>query len=590
MCGITGIIGSPNRDLLLRMRDRLRHRGPDDEGVYLNGDAGLGFRRLSILDLETGRQPMRGCRPIWIVFNGEIYNHRELRSRLSSHPFRSRSDTEVLLHLYEEKGEECVRELQGMFAFAIWDEEKRTLFAARDRFGKKPFVYWADGSRFAFASEIAALLEHPEIPRRLDPEALAHYLAYMVVPAPRTMLREVRKLPPAHFLSWDGSLRVRRYWEPSFRVVEADDYEERVSAAVTGAVRRRLDADVPIGAFLSGGVDSTIVAGSMPRGTATFSIGFEEEEFSELRFAREAARSFGANHHECTVRGQDASVLPELIERFGEPFGDSSAIPTFLLAKMAAEHVKVALSGDGGDECFGGYLRYEALARMSQLRRVPAGVLKFLSGFVSRATSRGERIGRLLGSLRRPLEELYADLVTCFPGDLRREIGVDGEVLGRIRDPFRRAGGDAVHAASSTDLVTYLPDDLLVKVDIASMANSLEVRCPFLDPEVVDLAMSIPTPLKRRKAILKSAFRDLLPPRIRRRGKMGFGVPLAQWLRGELRPLVEDALLGKSSRERGIFSPSTVERLVREHLTGSRDHRDRLWLLLVFEMWARRFL
>ncbi|MBI2901899.1 MAG: asparagine synthase (glutamine-hydrolyzing), partial [Planctomycetes bacterium] len=487
-------------------------------------------------------------------------------------------------------GPDCVRDLQGMFAFAIWDEEKRTLFAARDRLGKKPFVYWAGDGRFVFASEIAALLEHPAVPRRLDREALAHYLAWLVVPAPLTMLDGVRKLPPGHALTWDGRLSVRRYWEPRVEIGEAEDYEERIVAALTDAVRRRLVADVPVGAFLSGGIDSTIVAGLMPRGSRTFSIGFEEEKFSELPYAREAARAFGSAHHEEVVRADSAAVLPELIERYGEPFGDSSAIPTYFVSKATARHVKVALSGDGGDECFAGYLRYEAMAHLARLRRVPEALLRFVSRLVPRATGRGERIGRLLGASKRPIEDLYIDLVTVFPREMRAELGARGEVRARVAEPFLRAGADPVTAASFADLVTYLPDDLLVKVDIASMANGLEVRCPFLDPEVVDLAFRIPARLKRRKSVLKRAFRDLLPPAIRRRAKMGFAVPLAEWLRGPLRGLLEDALLGKTARERGIFPPAVVERLVREHLSGARDHRDRLWLLLVFELWARRFL
>jgi asparagine synthase (glutamine-hydrolysing) len=349
---------------------------------------------------------------------------------------------------------------------------------------------------------------------------------------------------------------------------------------------------VPIGAFLSGGIDSTIVCGLMAReGPArTYSIGFEEEKFSELPHAREAARAFGTDHHEFVVRADSAAVLPLLVERYGEPFGDSSAIPTWFVARETARHVKVALSGDGGDECFAGYLRHEAIARLSRLKRIPAAALKAAAWLFPETTLRGERIRRLLRTTAMPLPDLYLDLVTTFTPEMKAELGVDGEVRDRIAEPFSRVRGDPVTAAGYTDLLTYLPDDILVKVDIASMANGLEVRCPFLDPEVVDLAFRIPGPRKRGKAALKRAFRELLPAKIRRRGKMGFAVPLAEWLRGPLRSLMEDALLGREARERGVFAPGPVERWVREHLSGKRDHRDRLWLLLMFELWARKFL
>lgn len=581
MCGICGIVGSPDPAVLRRMRDRLAHRGPDDEGEYLSADAALGFRRLSIIDLEGGHQPMRGCRDLHLVFNGEIYNYRELRAKIS-HPFRTNTDSEVILHLYEEKGPDCVRDLQGMFAFAIWDADHRTLFAARDRLGKKPFVYWTDGKTFAFASEIAALLE-AGMERRLDPDALSEYLTYLVVPEPRTMLQGIRKLSPAHTLTWNGSLKVRRYWEPA-----PSGDPERVREVVTRAVKKRLVADVPIGAFLSGGIDSTIVAGLMAKEgpTRTYSIGFREEKYSELPYAREAASRFGTEHHEFVVSAESEEVLPLLIERYGEPFGDSSMIPTYFVSRETAKHVKVALSGDGGDESFAGYLRHEAIAKLSKYRKIPAPVLSAAAALFPSSTGRGERIRRLLKSSKRPLAELYLDLVTFFTPEMKEELGIRGDASARILEPFARFE-DPVSAAGYTDLVTYLPDDILVKVDIASMANGLEVRCPFLDPEVVELGLAIPSKLKRGKAILKKAFADLLPPKIRSRKKMGFSIPLAEWLRGRWRGLLEDTLLGPL---RGPFQREAVGRLVREHLAGTRDHRDRLWLLLMFELWARRFL
>jgi asparagine synthase (glutamine-hydrolysing) len=585
MCGIAGVIGG-GADVRA-MTARLRHRGPDDEGFF---DDVLGFRRLAIIDLQTGAQPMKGCGDHWLVFNGEIYNFRELRARLSSHPFRTRSDSEVILHLYEEKGPDCVRELDGMFAFAIWDAKGRTLFAARDRMGKKPFVYRHAGERFQFASELAAL----EGPRRLDPAALDAYLALGYVPAPRTMVEGVMKLPPAHTLTFDGrDVRVRRYWEPRVEVVPGteDEYAERVFHALGRAVRKRLIADVPLGAFLSGGVDSSIVVGLMSQMQAaeTFSIAFAEEGFNEIEYAREAARRFRTRHHEFEVRADSVEVLPLLVERFGEPFGDASCVPTYYVARETARHVKVALSGDGGDELFGGYRRYEAMDRMARLRRWPAPLLA--AGAVALRpwrTNYGERVRRLLATARAPMGDLYEGLVTIFTAPMRRSLGVAAALDGVVSGPFSARGGEPGESASYADLLTYLPYDILTKVDIASMANGLEVRCPFLDGEVVDLAMQIPWALRRGKRVLKRAFRGLLPKAVLERGKMGFGVPLTAWLRGPLKPMMEDAL--DSLQKRGTFEAAEIRRLASEHLSGAADHRDRLWLLLVFELWCRRFL
>ncbi len=584
MCGICGVIGGGGD--VRRMAPRLAHRGPDDEGYF---EDVLGFRRLSIIDLQGGAQPMKGCRDLWLVFNGEIYNYKELRARLN-HPFRTQSDSEVILHLYEEKGPGCVRELDGMFAFAIWDAGARTLFAARDRLGKKPFVYRHAGGSFVFASEMAAL----DVPRSVDRAALEHYLAFGYVPAPMTIFEGVRKLPPGHTRTFDGSaVRVERYWEPRVEIVgdTEEAYAEKVTAALTEAVRKRLVADVPVGAFLSGGVDSSIVVGLMSgmQRAKTFSIGFREKRFNELEFAGEVARRFGTEHREFEVRPSAVEVLPELVERHGEPFGDASCIPTYYVAKMTARHVKVALSGDGGDELFAGYRRHEAIARLARLKRWPAPLLA--AGSVALRpwrTNYSERIGRMLAMSRAPLEDLYADLMSIFTRPMRRALGLGAEVEGYLKAPFAPHAGDPLTAAGYTDLVTYLPNDILAKVDIASMANSLEVRCPFLDTAVVELALKIPSSLRRGKGILKRAFRGLLPPSVLGRGKMGFGVPLAEWLRGELRPMLEEAV--ESLGRRGFFEAREVRRLASEHLSGAADHRDRLWLLLVFELWCRRFL
>jgi asparagine synthase (glutamine-hydrolysing) len=585
VCGIAGVIGG-GADVR-RMTSRLAHRGPDDEQFH---EDVLGFRRLSIIDLEGGRQPMKGCGDLWLVFNGEIYNYRELRARLSNHHFRTQSDSEVILHLYEEKGPACVRELDGMFALAIWDGKTRTLFAARDRMGKKPFVYRHRGTQFQFASELGAI----EGERRVDREALEHYLALGYVPAPLSIFEGVRKLPPAHTLLFEGDqVKIERYWEPRVEVVREseDTYAEKVFHALARAVEKRLVADVPVGAFLSGGVDSSIVAGLMSQcgPTRTFSIGFGEANFDETAYAREAAAHFRTEHREARVTPKAAELLPMLVLRHGEPFGDASSIPTYLLSKMTREHVKVALSGDGGDELFGGYLRYDAIRRMAGLRKWPTPLVR-AGGIMLRPwkTNYGERIGRLLARPGAPLGELYADLVGVFTGPMRRALGLQGGVETFLTEPFARAGADPVAAASYTDLMSYLPGDLLAKVDIASMANGLEVRCPFLDREVVDLALRIPGPLRRGKRVLKRAFRGLLPRSILERPKQGFGVPLSEWLRGELRPMLGDAI--GSLSKRGILEPSEIRRLFDDHQSGAADHRDRLYLLLVLELWAQKFL
>jgi asparagine synthase (glutamine-hydrolysing) len=586
VCGIAGVIGG-GADVR-RMTDRLRHRGPDDEGFL---DGVLGFRRLSIVDLAGGRQPMQGCRGQWLVLNGEIYNHRELRARLPGHTFRSQSDAEVVLHLFEEKGEACVHELDGMFAFAVWDPERRRLFAARDRLGKKPFVYRHHGGEFHFASEIAAL----EGPRVIDREALDLYFALGYIPAPWTIVTGIRKLPPAHTLVFDGEeVTVSRYWEP--RLERREQPEEasvaRLEEILTRAVRKRLQADVPVGAFLSGGLDSSIVSGLMSRmqPTKTFSVGFREEAFDESRYARVASKHFRTEHHEEKITPRAVDVLPILVERFGEPFGDPAALPTYHLAQTASRRVKVVLSGDGADELFGGYRRYEALRRVAAFRRWPR-LLAASGAWAVRAwrSNYGQRVARLLDApASRTLGELYGDLVGIYTAPMRTALGLAGGPLSCLTEPFEKAGTEADGAAAYADLVCYLPHDLLVKVDIAAMAHGLEVRCPFLDPDVVELALGLPPELRRGKPILKRAFRGLLPETILRRPKRGFGLPVAAWLRGELQPLLDDAVNSLSAR--GIVETGAIRRLVEEHRSRKADHADRLWLVLVLELWARRFL
>jgi asparagine synthase (glutamine-hydrolysing) len=533
---------------------------------------------------------MKGCGDLRIVFNGEIYNYRELRAGLKNHAFRTQSDTEVLLHLYEEKGPACVSDLDGMFAFAIWDPAKRTLFAARDPVGKKPFVYRHDGARFQFASELAAL----EGPKSVDRAALEHYLAFGYIPAPMTIYEGVRKLPPAHTLTFDGStVRIQRYWDPKLDTTCFTSHREAAQnlfLVLADAVKKRLISDVPVGAFLSGGIDSSIVVSLMSRyqNVRTFSIGFREEKFNEIEYAREVARLFKTDHREFEVTVDAVKVLPLLVERFGEPFGDASAVPTYYVAQETAKHVKVALSGDGGDELFLGYRRYEAIARLASLKRWPAPMLA--AGAVALKpwrTNYSERIRRMFAISQASIGDLYADLVSIFTPSMRQALGMGAPVEEMISGPFRATAADPAAAAGMADRATYLPNDILFKVDIASMANGLEVRCPFLDRKVIGAALSMPTTMRMKKVALRHAFKAILPPSVLQRRKMGFGVPLTEWLRGSLRPMLEEAMA--SLAKRGLLEAAEIRRLTADHLSGAADHRDRLWLLLVLELWYRRF-
>jgi len=643
MCGICGILErdvakAVSRDVLRRMVARLRHRGPDDAGTFVRGERpgspevrpegprnlGLGMARLAVIDVLGGRQPMSNeDGSVWVVFNGEVYNFRELRRALRArgHRFRSQADTEVLVHLYEEEGERLVNRLRGMFAFALWDEPRGRLVLARDRLGQKPLVYYDDGARLVFASELQALLEAPGIPRRLSPVALDLYLTYQYIPAPHTIFEGVLKLPPAHILVVDaGGKRLESYWEPPREVRPMGEAEAGSSLRerLDEAVRMRLVSDVPLGAFLSGGVDSSITVALMSRHShepvKTFSIGFGQRAYDELRYARAVAETFETEHREFTVEPDAVSLLPRLVRHYGEPFADSSAIPTFYLAQRTREHVTVALSGDGGDEAFGGYDRYRAMRLGEMFDRLPLLVRRAVlagPGRLLRTLSTSEprtlrrRLRRFAEALALPRGERYLEWVAYFREAERLALYSDRfrEKLRGERpqdylvEEFARVGRlDAAAATAMVDATTYLANDILVKVDVASMANSLEVRSPFLDHEVFAFGLSLPTRLKLSvfsragKILLRRAFADLLPPRILRRRKMGFGVPMAAWLRGPLREHLRGTLLASDCPERGYFRPETIRRLVEEHLARRADHADRLWALLVFEQWHREFL
>jgi len=635
VCGITGAIWTVPQlavdpPLLRRMTDVLRHRGPDDEGFYASDcrlDApsctvpgvGLGFRRLSIIDVAGGHQPMSNeDGTVWIVFNGEIYNFADLRRRLegAGHSFSTRSDTETIVHLYEDEGPDCFRHLNGMFAVAIWDARRRQLVLGRDRLGKKPLVYRHEPGRLCFASELKSLLEVPGTSRDIDPTALDEYLTYQYVPHPRTIFRNIRKLPPGHYAVYrDDRLQVRPYWEPDFnaevRMPEAEAVE-RLRETLESSVALRLQSEVPLGAFLSGGVDSSLIVAIAQRQTSrrlqTFSIGFPIAEYDETHYARLVAAHLGTEHHEFQVTPDAVQILPQLICHYDEPFADSSAIPTWYVSQLTRRHVTVALSGDGGDELFAGYPRYKAVAvaavldRMWPLRQIfGAGIWQRLPSS-SRQKSSLRRFKRFCEVLRTPPHRRYLDWVGIFNeaarGALYRDEFLadlpDSDPAAFLQAALGRAGArDPVTAFSLADLVTYLPCDLMTKVDIASMAHSLECRQPFLDYRLVELAASFPAVWKYRrgqgKRILRRAFGDLLPREIWTRPKMGFGVPLDHWFRDELRPMTHDVLLSDTARCYEFFRPAAVRQMVEDHERGRFNHCYRLWTLLVFELWMQRW-
>ncbi len=634
MCGICGaawLDSDPglSADLLTRMTDRLKHRGPDDSGAYRDQHAALGFRRLSIVDLAGGHQPLSNeDGTIWTVFNGEIYNFTALRHRLEArgHTLRSLGDTEVLVHLYEDLGPELFAHLRGMFALAIWDAPRRRLVIGRDRMGQKPLIYRLDPSsgRITFASELKALLTLPaaDLPREVDPAAIDEYLTFGYVPYPSTIFKGVHKLPPAHYAVWDdGKLTLHRYWAPDFNREVARpmaDAAEELRSTLDAAVREQMVADVPLGAFLSGGVDSSIVVALMRRASSrpvkTFAIGFGDPAFDETGYAELVARRLGTEHQTFRVEPDAWATLPALAEQFDEPFADSSSLPTWFVARETRRHVTVALTGDAGDELFGGYDRYRAVALAAQLDRLPPGLRGWLGGPVARAIpasshakTRLRAAQRFLARVNQGPDHRYLGWVALFDEPSRTEL-YSPDFLDQLArsnaDPasilFEALGAagrrDPVTRATVADLLTYLPGDLLVKVDLASMAHSLEARSPFLDHRVVELALAMPVDHKlrlrggRSKVVLKTAFADLIPREILTRPKLGFGVPLDRWFRGPLRDHLSAILLDPRTLARNLFRPEAVRSLIEDHLSGRRDHAYRLWALLMLELWFRHHL
>ncbi|MEP7076296.1 MAG: asparagine synthase (glutamine-hydrolyzing) [Acidobacteriota bacterium] len=626
MCGITGFINAngaaADSELLAAMNCAIEHRGPDEDGFYFNENVGLAMRRLAIIDLAGGQQPIHNSdKTKWIVFNGEIYNYRELREQLNArgHKFYTNSDTEAIVHLYDEYGPDCLQHLRGMFAIAIWDETDKSLFLARDRVGKKPLLYshQANGD-LIFGSEFQALLQHPSISREVDPEAIDSYFSYLCIPAPQTAFKEIRKLEPGHWMVWkNGEIKTERYWLPNFskkiKISEEDAIEE-TTRILRESTKLRMISEVPLGAFLSGGVDSSTVVALMAQESdtpvKTFSIGFEEADFSELKYARIVAEHVGAEYNEFIVKPNALEILPTLVRHYGEPYADSSAIPTYYVARETRKHVTVALNGDGGDESFAGYERHAAMLVAERYQRIP----KFVRGALIETPlnavptselkrSRFRDAKRFLKVAKLAKSERYFRWTSGFDPEAKREIYTRefSDAVGKQRSSdyvdkwFATANGSGLlDATLLNDLMHYLPNDLLVKVDIATMANSLEARSPFLDHKLIEFAASLPESLKMRgfrtKPLLKKVAARLVPTEVIYRRKMGFGVPVGKWFRGEMKQFVRDVLLDKSSLDRGIIRREAIEKYVAEHTAGERDHSYQIWSLLMLELWFREFI
>lgn len=626
MCGICGIVnksGQPVSSALLKdMMQTLHHRGPDDQGVFTQAGTGLGFQRLSIIDLSSGHQPMSNeDDSLWIVFNGEIYNFQSLREELEKtgrHRFKTQSDTEIILHLYEDFGEECVNKLRGMFAFAIWDTRKQTLFLARDRFGKKPLIYADLPGSFIFASELKALLKHPEFHKDMDYHALDDYLTYQYIPSPRTIFKQARKLPPAHTLTWKaGKISIRRYWDVSYEPktsLSFHDAGEAMVAKLREAVKLRMISDVPLGAFLSGGRDSSAVVGLMSelssKPVKTFSIGFEEAEFSELSYARVVAQHFKTEHQEFIVKPETMTILPKLAWHYSEPYADSSALPSYYVSQMTRRHVTVALNGDGGDETLAGYPRYQAMKFMIWWQKVPRPLRQTMYQLFSKVPdgnpphSIAWRMKRLLRMGLDDSRTLYLDSLCFFHEDQKQQLysaSTKEQVRGHFAPDFVNSILQQTKSLSGidpflyTDLHSYIPECLMVKMDIASMANSLETRSPFLDHEFVELTAGFPSSWKLRglthpKYIFDKAFKNRLPDQVITRGKQGFGIPIAKWFRGNLKSYLDSMLLSPKALSRDVFDKAAVEKLLHEHHHFKKDHSYRLWALLMLEQWFQVYI
>jgi asparagine synthase (glutamine-hydrolysing) len=614
MCGIAGLAGksSERRSVLERISADLVHRGPDESGVHDDDQVTLAIRRLSIIDVADGHQPYRNERgTVHVVFNGEIYGFAKLRTRLerAGHRFASGTDGEVIAHAYEEFGTDFVDELDGMFAFALWDQERQQLILARDRLGKKPLfvAHHLDGT-LSFASELGSLLLDPRIAREVDPDALADYLQFGYVPSPRTILRGVRKLAPGTMLTWDPSGRVehRRYWQLHFEPKQRlsyDDALDEFEQRATVAVRERLVSDVPLGLFLSGGIDSSYILALMIAAGAgdvrSFAIGFPDARYDEREHAAAVARLLGSDHHEEVVEPTDlVQMLPTLVHHYGEPFADPSMVPTFYLARWARQQITVALTGEGGDELFGGYYRHQAARLAGYADRLPSGVRTLAGNGAARLGNQAahpmssrHKLHRFLRAIELEPADRYAEWTAVLAPLERAALSPDLPRSTPVEPPgYARTTLDR---ALAVDLSRSLPDQLLYKMDIATMANSLEARAPLLDFRLVEWAATLPTRFKQRgtsrKRLISDALGRHVPPELFKRPKMGFTAPIPAWLRGDLRELMTDTLLGAASRDRGIVDPAAVERLISEHTAGI-DHTRGLWSLLMLELWHQEFI
>lgn len=619
MCGICGKVNTGarpvSRALVERMAGTLVHRGPDQEGFHVEGAVGLGIRRLAVIDLRTGDQPMyHADGTTVVVFNGEIYNFRELRAVLEAQGYRfsTQSDTEVIVYAYRAYGLDFVRHLHGMFALALWDAVRRRLVLARDRVGQKPLFYHHGKEELVFASEIKALLQDGRVPRRISAQALDRYLTYRYTPGTDTVLEAVKRLPPAHLLVYtpdDGEKRLRRYWSPlgdNGKQATAED----VDRALRKAVQLRMISDVPLGAFLSGGLDSSIVVALMASMSEapikTFSIGFEDDAFNELPYARLVAERYRTDHHEYVVKPDVVDVLPRLVWYADEPFGDVSALPTYYVSKMARQEVTVALSGDGGDECFGGYNHYKAVLRTLKYAGMPEVLRDFVvEPLVKALPAAGvlRRLQQMMRDARQPLAAQYGRRMILFPAPARLALytpefaeQLSGEADQFIAEQFPEASHQsALTRMTLADVLSLLPGDFLVKVDRMSMANSLEARSPFLDHTVVEAAMTLPDTDRMLwhgpgKRLLRRLYGSMIPRPILRRKKTGFGVPVDQWFRGPLQELCRDILGGPRAQQRGYFRPEAVRALIERHRTGQENRGRVLWTLVMLELWFRRFV
>lgn len=621
MCGIVGKINF-ERDCpvtpeeIARMAVVLAHRGPDGQGLWIDGNVGLGHRRLSIIDLSSAAtQPM--CNEdssVWITFNGEIYNFSELRVELErqGHIFRSYSDTEVIVHAYEQYGRECLGKFRGMFAFAIWDAKTRTLFCARDRVGKKPFYYFFDDERFMFASEIKALLTDYSVSRQIDPIAIDHFLALGYIPGPNTGFNTIKKLPPAHWLELkNGKVTIQRYWKlrygPKQKIALKDAVVE-LNERLSEAVRLRLVSDVPLGVFLSGGVDSSAVvvqmAGAMDRPVRTFSVGFGFEKFDERPFARKIAEQYGTDHTELVLEAPLKDIVSRIAWHYDEPFGDSSALPSYAISEVTRRYVTVVLNGDGADEIFAGYDWYKMDRFIQRGQAIPLAARRRFAELMQIIPSNWRsngllwKMARLAQVLGLPPSRRFLQWVEHFAPETRQQMYAVGFAMSvQESDPDKlfvslfdeSEAADWLDTVLDTDVNLYLVDDLLVKMDRATMSHSLEARSPFLDHVLMEFVARLPVTFKQqwggKKRILKSCLRGRVPDAVLDRPKMGFSVPIAQWLRGELREMTYDVLLSGRSVERGYFRRDAVNTLLDEHSTGTANHAAKLWDLLMLELW-----